>query len=153
MKTMLSAKGSGVGSMGARISEERSRLGMTQAELAAALGLSRNSVSLYEADKHLPGAEVLLGLHQIGVDVLYVLTGGSRLKAPAEAIDTDRLALSLEEARRQMDLGKDGRSQREILERALPIYQALGSFLESGDASGSIRYGFAGRRTDLQTDL
>ncbi|MFN4351289.1 MAG: helix-turn-helix domain-containing protein [Hylemonella sp.] len=123
-----------VDSMSLRITEERNRLGMTQTELASALGLSRNSVTLYEAGKHQPGAEALTGLHRVGIDVLYVLTGMRSVNAVAEVLDIDRLALSLEEARRQMDLGKEVHSQREILQRALPIYQALGNFLKSGNA-------------------
>lgn len=118
-------------SIGSRLATERSRLRLTQTELASALGLSRNSVTLYEADKHQPGAEALAGLHLVGADIVFILTGKRPVKPPDQALDMDRLALSLEEARRQLGLPKETPGQREILDRAWVIYLAVGKFIAS----------------------
>lgn len=119
------------GTVGARIAEERARQRLTQAELAEALGVSRNSVSLYEADKYQPGADSLVRLHQLGADIVYILTGQSAVKLAAESLDMDRLALALEESRRQLGLPDEAPGQRAILDRAWAIYLALGRFLAS----------------------
>ena len=57
--------------IGKRLAEERTRLGMTQTQFAEAAGLkSRRTLSQYEADERSPDAAALAA-----VDVLYVLTG------------------------------------------------------------------------------
>lgn len=57
-----------------RIVAERLRLGMTQAQLADAGGVSKRSQISYEQDRH-PAADYLSAVAEAGVDVLYVLTG------------------------------------------------------------------------------
>lgn len=118
--------------LGARLAQERARLNLTQGELADALGLSRNSVTHYEADKHLPGAEPLMALDRIGADTGYILTG-RRTSSPSESIDLDRLVVALKEARRQLGLPVEFVNQREVLERAWAVYLSLGMCLASSN--------------------
>lgn len=60
---------------GARLKEERKRTGLNQTDFAAAGGVQKGAQVSYEQDERLPGAEYLILLRTIGVDVLYVLTG------------------------------------------------------------------------------
>ena len=114
--------------LGERLAEERQRLGFTQGKLAASLGLSRNSITQYEAGRHQPGADVLIGLDKVGADSQYILTG-RRSTHSSIPPDRDRLAVALQEARRQLGLPEESFSQREILDRAWVIYLALETVL------------------------
>jgi transcriptional regulator with XRE-family HTH domain len=100
------------------------------------LGLSRNSITQYEADRHLPGADVLAGLDQIGADSHYILTG-RRVNAGPITLDLDQMAIALQEARRQLGLPNESQGQREILNRAWIIYLALGAVLNLPTSKGS----------------
>ena len=62
-------------SFGARLAEERRRLGLKQAEFAASAGTDVPKQSLYENERRELRAEYLARLPDMGVDVLYVLTG------------------------------------------------------------------------------
>ena len=123
---------------GKRLAEERQRLELTQGELASLLGISRNSVTQYESDNHHPGAEVLAGMYSAQIDILYVLTGQSATQNE-KPLNLDRLALALQEARRQLGLPIDEIGQGEILGRAMIVYSALGQFLETEFAKVSRR--------------
>ena len=74
-------------SFGARLAEERKRLGLKQAEFAALVGTDVPKQSLYENDRRELRADYLARLAQTDVDVLYVLTGqrmeGTRLSEQA----------------------------------------------------------------------
>jgi transcriptional regulator with XRE-family HTH domain len=60
---------------GARLKEERKRLGFKQAEFAARVGRDVPKQSLYENNKRELRAAYLSRIADEGVDVLYVLTG------------------------------------------------------------------------------
>jgi transcriptional regulator with XRE-family HTH domain len=62
-------------SFGARLAEERRRLGLRQAEFAGLAGTDVPKQSLYENERRELRAEYLARLPDIGVDVVYVLTG------------------------------------------------------------------------------
>ncbi len=62
-------------SFGARLAEERRRLGLKQAEFAALAGTDVPKQSLYENERRELRAEYLARLPEMGVDVVYVLTG------------------------------------------------------------------------------
>jgi len=64
---------------GGRITEERKRLGMTQAEMAMACGVSRGMWGKYEKDKASMGSDVLARFASCGADVSFVVTG-NRIK-------------------------------------------------------------------------
>jgi transcriptional regulator with XRE-family HTH domain len=62
-------------SFGARLREERKRLGFKQAEFAALAGTDVPKQSLYENGHRQLRAAYLSRLEPVGVDLLYVLTG------------------------------------------------------------------------------
>lgn len=61
--------------IGARLREERTRLGVSQTELAVACGIAKNTQLNYEKDDRSPDAAYLLLAKQMGIDVYYVLFG------------------------------------------------------------------------------
>lgn len=60
---------------GARLRQERARLGLNQAEFAELGGVKRNSQVAYEAGRIAVPADYLLRLSDRGVDIGFVLTG------------------------------------------------------------------------------
>jgi len=62
-------------SVGKRLREERERLEMSQETMANIAGISRVSQSNYERDERSPDNKYWQALYEIGVDILYVITG------------------------------------------------------------------------------
>ena len=63
---------------GRRIQAERKRLGLTQTQLATALGVSRITLAKYEAGRTSPDLHTLArGAQTIGLDLEYLVTGTS----------------------------------------------------------------------------
>lgn len=62
-------------SLGARLSGERHRLGLTQEDLAKIGGVQRRAQARYEANGRFPDAGYLASAAEAGLDVLYVITG------------------------------------------------------------------------------
>jgi transcriptional regulator with XRE-family HTH domain len=77
-------------SFGARLAEERQRLGHKQAQFAALVGSDPPKQSLYENDHRQLRADYLARIAAAGVDVLYVLTGQ---RQEGEWLDEERSAL------------------------------------------------------------
>lgn len=61
--------------IGMRLKEERVRLSLTQKTFAAVGGVQANAQSKYEKGERSPNAIYLAQLAELGVDVLYVVTG------------------------------------------------------------------------------
>lgn len=61
--------------IGARLLEERRRLGLSQTEMGKAGGVAMRTYHTYESGARCPDAECLANLFAAGVDVLYVVTG------------------------------------------------------------------------------
>lgn len=61
--------------IGARLKQERERLGYNQLDFAAIGGASKRSQIDWEQGKLVPNAEFLAMIAAAGVDVLYILTG------------------------------------------------------------------------------
>ena len=59
----------------ARLKAERSRLGLSQIELAERIGVGRSSQKAYENGTTFPTADYLLKARALGVDVVFLLTG------------------------------------------------------------------------------
>jgi len=58
-----------------RLKESRNELGLSQAALAEKLGVTKRSVINWEGGSASPSAEILAKYAQIGVDMVYILTG------------------------------------------------------------------------------
>jgi len=61
--------------IGDRLKEERSRLGVSQTDLATAGGVGKTTQINYEKGERSPDASYLSAVAEKGVDVLYVVTG------------------------------------------------------------------------------
>ncbi|WHS62247.1 helix-turn-helix transcriptional regulator [Pseudomonas sp. G2-4] len=61
--------------IGERLKEERSRLGLSQTDLGAAGGVGKTTQINYEKGAGTPDAKYLAAVEGLGVDVLYVVTG------------------------------------------------------------------------------
>lgn len=70
--------------IGENIKTERERLGLTQSQLAASLGITGKTQGLYERGQRSPSAEYLSAFAAIGGDVLFVITG-ERLQTDSPA--------------------------------------------------------------------
>ncbi len=70
--------------VGDRLSEERTRLGLTQAELGAATQTHRNTVSRYESGERNPDVSFLSAVEKLGLDVTYILTGERKSIQPMD---------------------------------------------------------------------
>ncbi len=73
--------------IGARLREERERLGYSQNDLAELAGLTRNSQVNYEGGKRQPDAAYLSAIAGHGADVTYILTGQRSSLPPSPDID------------------------------------------------------------------
>ncbi len=67
---------------GARLKEERRRLGLRQAEFAALVGTDAPRQSLYERGERQLRAAYLARIEAVGVDLAYVVTGRRSEGAP-----------------------------------------------------------------------
>ena len=61
--------------IGVRLKEERERLGLNQSDFAGVAGVTRKTLFGYETAERAPAGDALAAWAEIGVDVLYVLTG------------------------------------------------------------------------------
>lgn len=62
-------------SVGERLREERTRIGLNQDDFAKIGGVNRNTQGSYEKNDRSPDATYLANMAEAGVDVLYVITG------------------------------------------------------------------------------
>lgn len=62
-------------SLGERLREERERLGFSQADFAELVGASRKSQIRWEKDESAPSADSISLWANVGLDVLYLITG------------------------------------------------------------------------------
>ncbi|MCO5410785.1 helix-turn-helix domain-containing protein [Ralstonia mojiangensis] len=60
---------------GERLAEERLRLGLSQAQMAALGGVALRTYSNYETGTSEPGVRILANWHKAGADALYLVTG------------------------------------------------------------------------------
>ena len=81
--------------IGARLAEERARLGRSQAEFAALAGLSDRAQRLYEKGERHPDTAYLAAIAAAGADVLYVVTGERSAPVGPQALlpEGDRILL------------------------------------------------------------
>jgi transcriptional regulator with XRE-family HTH domain len=70
--------------IGSRLQEERKRIGLNQDDFAQRIGVAKRTLAGYESGTGEVGAAALAMASELGVDVLYVVTG--ELKPVAESI-------------------------------------------------------------------
>jgi len=82
--------------LGNRLKQERQRLRLTQAELAAIGGVEPNALMHYEHGSRQPRADFLAALDMIGVDLLYVITGTTIPESSPDLVEAEKdLVLNL----------------------------------------------------------
>ena len=88
----VNAWGSKNMTIGERLKEERSRLGLSQTDLGAAGGVGKTTQINYEKGTGTPDAKYLAAVEALGVDVLYVVTG-RRVPISNQVIAIDELEM------------------------------------------------------------
>lgn len=105
--------------LGERLKEERVRLGLNQAELAAVGGVAKTSQFNYEKGERSPDAAYLAAVAVAGVDVLYVVTG-TRTPTAANSLSDEENAL----VQRYRSMPAENRATVERVTEALAIYSS-----------------------------
>ena len=75
--------------IGTRLREERKRLRMTQAELAARVGVSRAAIVTYESGRTPFDVSFMDQLKELGVRTGYVLSGVDETESAADSLNWD----------------------------------------------------------------
>lgn len=70
-----------------RLRKERARLGLPQAQICIAGGVSKSTQVAYESDQRVPDLEYLDGVATLGVDKVFVATGLDTEKFAAKYFD------------------------------------------------------------------
>lgn len=118
---------------GARLVEERRRLGMNQDAMAAAAGVAKSTYCNYEAGKRAPDALFLEKIAAAGGDVLYILTG---TKSPSALTADEQLLLS---GYRSMD----ERGRAGVLAMIAGLTQPAGTTIKIGGSVSQVVQGNA----------
>ncbi|WP_312272367.1 helix-turn-helix transcriptional regulator [Pseudomonas sp.] len=79
-------------SLGDRLRKERERLKLSQDEMGQVGGVNRNTQGKYEKGDRNPDSAYLSALANVGVDVLYVLTG-QRLSTSETSLSSEEVEL------------------------------------------------------------
>ena len=92
-----------------RLREERKRLSLTQADMAAAGGVKPNAQVHYESGDRAPTSDYLHRLLGAGIDVPFLFTGRRSLSGPTSppSSDTDAVRVPLFSATGSMGSGND----------------------------------------------
>lgn len=111
---------------GARLREERERLGLTQVQFAKLAGVRRVAQYLYETGDRSPTVSYLLSAKDAGVDLTYLLLGKSD-KARARTTELVDRIVAVHRAVSAMAVDRRGRPLPLELEMKLarPAYEAL----------------------------
>ena len=78
--------------LGTRLKKERHRLGLTQEDVATAVGVTNISVYQFEKGKRLPHFKYLLGLRSIGFSLQFLIYGEHRAIVPGDKFVDAELA-------------------------------------------------------------
>lgn len=79
--------------IGGRLKEERERLGYSQSEFAALVGVTRKTLFGYESAERFPAGDALAGWLDEGLDVIYVLSGQRKPAVPTQNLPPDEQLL------------------------------------------------------------
>lgn len=131
--------------IGARLREERERLGYSQEAFGAVGGVLKRAQIHYEKAERNPDAAYLAAIAAIGADVLYVLTGqyAGGVK-PAPALTSEEAAMleyfrAAPSAVRRAAIGA-------LLGAAnpTPVGVRIGNMTQRADQPGAVQVGYAG---------
>lgn len=78
--------------LGERLREERTRLGLTQAQVAAASGIANPTQVGYEQGRRVPDLHYLTAIEGLGFDQQYVRTGVRLQKGSVDSFDWNHFA-------------------------------------------------------------
>ena len=117
---------------GARLVEERKRLGLNQDAMAANAGVAKSTYCNYEAGKRAPDALCLQRLEAVGADVLYILSG----KRPEGLSSDERM---LVDGYRAMD----ARGRSGVLAMVAGLTQPAGTTFQIGGSVAQVIQGDA----------
>ncbi|OIO54626.1 MAG: hypothetical protein AUJ55_11715 [Proteobacteria bacterium CG1_02_64_396] len=120
---------------GARLKEERVRLGFSQVEFAKYGDASKGSQILYEKGKA-PPADYLEGIASAGCDVLYVLMGR---RNGAEGMDRARLTLAIEAVEEGLAMAKKRLDPAAKAQMVMAAYDLLGEATPETGTRGIVR--------------
>jgi transcriptional regulator with XRE-family HTH domain len=127
--------------IGARLKEERERLGFSQPAFAAIGGASKGSQLSWEKGTATPNAEFLHEVARVGVDVLYVVTGR---RNTAEMAPEEEMVLS---GYRRLD----ARGRAGVLALISGMQEPAGASIRVG---GNVGQYFEGDQTgDVKIDM
>ncbi|WP_417864567.1 XRE family transcriptional regulator [Vreelandella venusta] len=73
-------------SIGERLREIRNQKGLSQADFGGLAGVAKRTQMLYESNERSPKADYLLALHNIGIDIQYLLIGAHSSTADAQPL-------------------------------------------------------------------
>ena len=107
---------------GARLKEERGRLGLTQSLFAAHGGVVKFTQINYEKDVASPSVDYLYKLEKVGVDIGYVLTGERTASASMKRDELDQRTAGL--VRRWAQLGEPAKNLVETTVQLLPVVES-----------------------------
>ena len=91
-------------SIGERLKSERLRLGLSQAKVGSIGGVEVNAQGRYENGVRFPRADYLAAVCDLGIDVLFVITGR---RSQNGNIDTAKAAAALDSATECLDKAKE----------------------------------------------
>jgi transcriptional regulator with XRE-family HTH domain len=91
-------------SIGERLKSERLRLGLSQARLGSAGGVEVNAQGRYEKGIRIPRADYLASVANLGVDILFVVTGH---RSQNGNVDSAKAAEALDSATECLEKAKE----------------------------------------------
>jgi transcriptional regulator with XRE-family HTH domain len=113
--------------IGHRMQVERVRLGLTQARMAAALGVSRLTVLCYEAGRSSPDLTILVSAaRDLPLDVTYLATG---VRAPQTRLSAVGAALEVIRAHFNVSTAEEADLLRELY---LKLHSDAGEHMGAG---------------------
>jgi transcriptional regulator with XRE-family HTH domain len=77
--------------IGVRLSEERTRLGYSQADICGSCGISKRSYIHYESGDRSPDAEFLGAASKIGMDIQFIVIGIRSANFQSKRHDEEKL--------------------------------------------------------------
>ncbi|WP_342133514.1 helix-turn-helix domain-containing protein [Hydrogenophaga sp. OTU3427] len=121
---------------GARLREERLRVGLTQVQMAEVGGIKRTTQHLYESDVRTPDLDYLVRVRDAGLDLSYLVLGYREARHSEDFLTFSRTALSnIYQFVDEVCVDADGRLQ--ALAVRLRVFQLLCSIMKDQDASTS----------------